>query len=108
MAKKLENPFGHDEYLVYSGRHRFDPESMHYVFEFPNGYGLSVLRSSFSYGNFAGCWETALMRTDDDGKLQVVIRGDIPDFTEEGIAICGNLEEVKELLDKLKALPSPK
>jgi hypothetical protein len=38
-----------------------NPEDIRFVFEFPNGYGASVIRNRFSYGNKQGLWELAVL-----------------------------------------------
>lgn len=105
MKALLPNPFGFDEWLVMSDRHPADPKSEHFVFGFPNGYGLSVLRANFSFGNMAGFWETALMRKDGTGKLSLCNEGLAPHFKKgDPIYVCEDGEEVGKLLAELKEL----
>lgn len=105
MSKEPENPFGHEAFLVHAGRHRLDPEGEHYVFKFPNGYGLSVIRTHFSYGNELGCWEAALMRAGENGKLELFINSNVPGFSEDGVYVCSSEEEVTELIERMECLP---
>jgi hypothetical protein len=63
---------------------------------FPNGYGASVVRHSFSYGNESGLWELAVLKDDS-------ICYDTP-ITDD---VLGHLTEaeVNEILDQIEALP---
>jgi hypothetical protein len=42
--------------------HGIDPEGVHAIVRFKNGYGLSVVRHSCSYGNAKGLYEVALLK----------------------------------------------
>lgn len=46
--------------------HPADPKGIAYTFEFPNGYGASVVKTSFSYGNEDGLWELAVLDKEGD------------------------------------------
>jgi hypothetical protein len=37
-----------------------------YLAFFPNGYGVSIVQHSFSYGNEKGLWEMAVIKGDDE------------------------------------------
>ena len=70
------------------------------ILEFDNGYQASIIRHMFSYGGPEGLFELATMI---DGKLvydNPVADGDVRGYLTE--------EEVIELLNELKALPSVK
>ena len=51
--------FLHDHIPSLSDFH--NPEDIRFVFEFPNGYGASVIKNKFSYGNQKGLWELAIL-----------------------------------------------
>lgn len=40
----------------------YDKHSIQYLFEFPNGYGASVIKSRISYGGRQGLWELAVLK----------------------------------------------
>ena len=42
--------------------HGVDPEGVHGVVRFKNGYGLSIVRHSYSYGGDKGLYELALLK----------------------------------------------
>ena len=42
--------------------HGVDPEGVHGVVRFRNGYGLSIVRDSYSYGGDKGLYELALLK----------------------------------------------
>ena len=42
--------------------HGVDPEGVHGVVRFRNGYGLSIVRHSYSYGGDKGLYELALLK----------------------------------------------
>ena len=70
------------------------------LLEFDNGYQASIIRHSFSYGGSEGLFELATMV---DGELvydNPVADGDVRGYLTE--------EDVIELLNELKALPSVK
>lgn len=67
-----------------------------YRYEFPNGYGASVLNSTYSHGGEAGLYELAVLK-DSDICYSTPITNDV----------IGHLtaEEVTELLREIEALP---
>lgn len=68
-----------------------------YKFKAENGYGASIVRHSFSYGNENGLWELAVI--DKDGRISY----DTP-ITDD---VLGRLteEEVNSTLVKISELP---
>ncbi len=67
-----------------------------YRYEFPNGYGASVLMARYSYGGDVGLYEVAVMKD-----------GDICYNTPITSDVVGHLtaDEVTELLREIEALP---
>ena len=66
-----------------------------YKTSFPNGYGASIVKHSFSYGGNSGLWELAVLK-DDLLCYDTPITDDVLGYLSE--------EEVNELLDKIEAL----
>ncbi|MGN6438499.1 MAG: hypothetical protein ACTHMM_18290 [Agriterribacter sp.] len=69
-----------------------------YTFKAENGYGASIVKHTFSYGNESGLWELAVL--DASGKLcyDTPITNDVLGYLSE--------TEVNETLEKISALPS--
>ena len=69
------------------------------LYKFPNGYGASVVRHSFSYGGDEGLWELAVIRYNGD-------HFDIDYGTPITDDVLGYLSEegVDTILDKIAAL----
>ena len=69
------------------------------LYEFPNGYGASVIRASFSYGGKDGLWELAVLNPE----------GEIDYTTHITDDVIGHLtsEQVQWYLAEIEALPSP-
>ena len=44
-----------------SGPHPVDPSGVRYVFDFPNKYGASVIKTQSSIGGSANLWEIAVL-----------------------------------------------
>lgn len=70
-------------------------EGIQYEYSFPNGYGASVIKTTFSYGGDAGLWE-----------LAVLYQGEIcytSGITED---VIGHLtsKDVKSLLEQIYAI----
>lgn len=85
--------------LVFSGRSGFGDGIAGRTF-FPNGYGASVIRSSYSYGGADGLYELAVLRgNESDWRLTY----DTP-ITDD---VIGHLSEsdVSALLKRIEALP---
>jgi hypothetical protein len=88
--------FLNDHIPSLSGPHPEDPDGKFYVFEFPNGFGASVIQNKYSYGNDQGLWELAVL--DEKGNL----------FYDSGITddVIGYLNEdaVSEMLYRISGL----
>ena len=70
-------------------------EGIQYEYSFPNGYGASVIKTTYSYGGDAGLWE-----------LAVLYQGEIcytSGITED---VIGRLtsKDVKSLLEQIYAI----
>lgn len=69
------------------------------LYKFHNGYGASVVRHSFSYGEDEGLWELAVIRYNGDHfdiDYSTPIAGDVLGYLSE--------EDVDTILDKIAAL----
>ena len=65
-------------------------------YEFPNGYGISIIRHEYSYGASEGLWEAALLKDDT-----ISYRDDIFDNSVEGYL---SPEDIKERIEQIMAL----
>lgn len=88
--------FLNDHIPSLSGPHPSDPDGVFYNFDFPNGFGASVIRNKYSFGNEQGLWEVAIL--DQHGNL----------CYDSGITdeVIGHLDEdaVSELLYQIGGL----
>ena len=69
------------------------------LYKFHNGYGASVVRHSFSYGEDKGLWELAVIRYNGDHfdiDYSTPITDDVLGYLSE--------EDVDTILDKIAAL----
>lgn len=66
-------------------------------FSYPNGYGASVVRHLYSYGNESGLWELAVLGRDGRLTYDTPITGDVLGHLTE--------HEVAATLDAIAALP---
>jgi hypothetical protein len=72
------------------------------LYRFPNGYGASVIKNSFSYGGKEGLWELAVIRFADDADQKGRIAYDTRITTDaEGWL---TEEDVQRLLKRIKRL----
>lgn len=84
-----------DKYLLETINHTGNgwPTGIQQLYKFPNGYGASVVRNQFSYGNENGLWEVAMIKFTDDGKFFLVYDNDkfndvVGHLTQDGIEEC--------------------
>lgn len=72
-----------------------------YMFKFENGYGASVIKHDFSYGNDTDHWELAVIKWTEDGSYwDLCYDTDITDDVIGGLtdkAVRELLQEIKEL-----------
>lgn len=81
--------------------HPVDESGTQHIFQFPNGYGASVVRFKWSYGGHRSLWELAVIkfRGDDwDINYQTPITDDVIGYLSE--------DRVAELLNDIAALPA--
>ena len=73
----------------------FRLDGIQYLFSFPNGYGASVVRNSFTYGGRRGLYE-----------LAVIFDGELCYDTEITDDVLGRLtvEDVLSTLERIKKL----
>ena len=76
----------------------------HHWFNFPNGYGASVVRFSVggfggSYGAESGLWELAVLDSAGHLTYETPITDDVLGYLSDA--------EVADTLDKIAALPEP-
>jgi len=69
-----------------------------YTAKFSNGYGASIIRHSFSYGNRQGLWELAVLDSDGDITYDTPITDNVLGYLTE--------EDVENTLNEIKALPA--
>ena len=71
-------------------------DGVQYHYKADNGYGASIIQTSYSYGGKDGLWELAVL--DSDGKItyNTAITNDVLGYLSE--------EEVNQTLEKIKNL----
>lgn len=74
-------------------------EGIQKVYFFPNGYGASVIRHSFSYGGDQGLWELAVLK----GTLEKYELCYTTEITDDVLGYLDN-KEVEETLSKIQNL----
>lgn len=67
-----------------------------YLYKFGNGYGASVVRHGFSYGNKLGLWELAVLNKADELDYTTPITDDVMGHLTEA--------DVELTLNQIKAL----
>lgn len=72
-------------------------EGVQFRFVFDNGYGASVVRHSFSYGNEQGLWELAVLNRTGKPTFTTPITNDV-------IGRCTEAE-IESILNQIKELP---
>ena len=70
-------------------------DGVQYEYTFPNGYGASVIKHSYSYGGKDGKWELAILK-DDELCYDTSITNDVLGHLTTG--------EVNVILDKIRDL----
>ena len=73
-------------------------DGIQYHFKADNGYGASIVRHGFSYGNSEGLWELAVIGKDGDLCYDTPITDDVLGYLSE--------EEVNSTLAKIAELPA--
>lgn len=71
------------------------------IFRFDNGYGASIVKHRFSYGNEDGLFELAVIRFEDSGEWELDYGTPI---TEDVIGYLSE-NDVSDILDRIKELP---
>ena len=71
------------------------------IYNFPNNYGVSVIRTKGSYGNEKGLWELAVLIYDNSSDSYVVTY-DTP-ITDNVLGWLTD-EEVKETMERIERL----
>lgn len=96
MFSEYEMTFGHKDYLK-----TVQPRNNGYqwVYEFPNGYGASVIRTPYSYGGDHGKFELAVLK-DGECCYDTEITEDVLGYLDES--------EVEQYLNEIKELPNDK
>lgn len=92
MKVDTTTPFGRE-----AAKSRSLYDGIQYRFEFPNGYGASVVRHTYSYGSNAGLWELGVT-VDEHLTYESPITDDVIGYLTE--------TDVAETLDRIAALPA--
>lgn len=66
------------------------------IFKFKNGYGASVVRHSFSYGNKDGLWELAVLDKVGSLTYETPVTGDVEGYLNDD-QIIDLLQQIKNL-----------
>lgn len=69
-----------------------------YIFNFPNGYGASVIRGSFTYGGKDDLWEIAVLDAVGHLDYSTPVTSDVIGYQNES--------EVESVLKQIEALPA--
>ena len=90
-------PFEHPAYGVYEFTRNDDGmDGVQYCFKFSNGYGASVVRHSFSYGNGQGLWEVAVTDHDHNLVYSTPVTDDVIGHLSE-LGVAGVLDQICRL-----------
>jgi hypothetical protein len=71
-------------------------DGVQYHFKAENGYGASIIQTSYSYGGKQGLWELAVLDSNGEITYDTSITNDVLGYLSE--------EEVNETLEKIKNL----
>ena len=82
---------------------RYHNDGTQRLYRFANGYGASVVRHSFSYGNENGLWELAVIVWDGPTEKDFLLCYTTP-ITDDVIGRLSE-EEVETTLNAIEALP---
>ena len=93
---------GFEKYLAHWGPHRIYDPGIRYRFKFENGYGASVVKHGFSYGNERDLWELAVLKYGTGDNYGLDYETEITDDVVGWLAD----EEVREILGRIKNLKS--
>lgn len=80
---------------------RDSEEAVRYVFRFKNGYGASVIKNKYSYGNEYNLWELAVIVFVNTRKWHLCYDTPITDDVEGYLSN----RQVRALLKRIKRLP---
>lgn len=73
------------------------------IYRFPNGYGASVVRHSYSYGSERGLWELAVVTFNGTDHYNITLEYSTPVTSDvEG---CLSDDDVQRLLKEISELP---
>ena len=100
MVRNCYTDLVYDEFKEFEAFSEEVYNGYHHVFHFKNGFGASVIKHDFSYGNAADQFELAVLIRDDDGRWGITY--DTP-ITGDVIGCLAN-DEVLELLAQIKAI----
>lgn len=90
--------FGFIDYLYIHATHPLDKDGDIFNFHFPNGYGASIIKTSFSYSRMTDLWELAVFKKNESDN-----DWDICYDTSVTNDVLGNLTqaEVKHYLNEI-------
>jgi len=71
----------------------------HKVYQFPNGYGASVVSGPYTYGGNAGLFEVAVLDSNGDITYDTPITSDVIGWLD--------FSAIDTILERIKNLPKP-
>jgi len=71
-------------------------DGVQYHYKADNGYGASIIQTSYSYGSKQGLWELAVLDSEGEITYHTPITNDVLGYLSE--------EDVNETLEKIKNL----